>query len=188
MIRSLVLLVTFLLAAPPAPAAVTVAGVAFAETARAADGSRLVLNGVGVRTKFFVKVYVAALYLPERSADPAAILARTGPRQIRMHFLYKAIDPERMAEAWREGFEANLAPGALEALESRIRRFVGLFGTMRRGDEVLLDYLPGEGTRVLVNGELRGTIPGREFNDALLAIFIGEHPATGALKRGLLGG
>ena len=33
----------------------------------------LVLNGAGVRTRAIFKVYVASLYVPEKTADPASV-------------------------------------------------------------------------------------------------------------------
>lgn len=53
---------------------------------------------------------------------------------------------------------------------------------------ILLDFVPGSGTRVVVNGDTRGTIPGEDFNRALLRIWLGENPADAGLKKAMLGG
>ena len=58
----------------------------------------------------------------------------------------------------------------------------------KSGDTILLDYVPGTGTRVLINGESKGMIPGEEFNRALLRIWLGDQPADAALKKAMLGG
>ena len=48
-----------------------VAGVKFDETSQLSAGvPQLVLNGAGIRKKFFVKVYVGALYLPKKVTSP----------------------------------------------------------------------------------------------------------------------
>lgn len=52
----------------------------------------------------------------------------------------------------------------------------------------VLDFLPGTGTRVVVNREAKGTIPGDEFSRALLRIWLGESPADASLKKAMLGG
>jgi hypothetical protein len=57
-----------------------------------------------------------------------------------------------------------------------------------KGDVILLDYLPGAGTRVTVRGDDKGTIAGVDFNRALLRIWLGEQPADSALKKAMLGG
>ena len=56
-----------------------VAGVKLDETARLAGiDTPLVLNGAGVRSKFFVKVYVAGLYLQQKTSSAEAVLASSG--------------------------------------------------------------------------------------------------------------
>ena len=56
------------LATAPAFAAMDVAGVTFEDKARL-GGTELTLNGAGVRTKVFFKVYAIGLYLPEKKSD-----------------------------------------------------------------------------------------------------------------------
>jgi hypothetical protein len=60
-------------------------------------------------------------------------------------------------------------------------------GRINQGGTVLLDYLPGIGTRVTINGVTRITIPGADFNRALLRIWLGDRPVDGRLKQALLG-
>ena len=50
-------------------------------------GAALQLNGVGVRTRAIFKVYVGALYVPQKSSSPAALLAQKGPRRISLTML-----------------------------------------------------------------------------------------------------
>ena len=52
----------------------------------------------------------------------------------------------------------------------------------------MLDYLPGIGTRFTFNGITRLTIPGEDFNRAMLRIWLGDRPVDGRLKSALLGG
>jgi hypothetical protein len=59
----------------------------------------------------------------------------------------------------------------------------------KQGDLIALDWLPGTGTRIVLNGEPRGKIiAGEDFYRALLRIWLGEDPAQESLKRALLGG
>ena len=155
---------------------------------RPADtGQQLVLNGAGVRKKFFVSVYVAALYLPQPQRDVQALLRSPPANRVLMHFVHSEVAKRKMDEAWRDGFKNNLRPAALAALERRLERFMGLFGDMREGDRVWLDYLPGTGTTVTINGEPRGVIEGADFNAALLAVWLGDDPVSGTLKNALVG-
>jgi hypothetical protein len=51
-----------------------------------------------------------------------------------------------------------------------------------------LDFVPGTGTRVIVNGQPRGSvIPGDDFFTSVLRIWIGDKPADADLKKGLIG-
>jgi hypothetical protein len=57
-----------------------------------------------------------------------------------------------------------------------------------KGDVVTFDWLPEAGTRVGVNGvERGGTVAGADVYAALLKVWLGEDPASGALKKSLLG-
>lgn len=152
------------------------------------QGERLALNGAGVRTRFFVKVYVGALYLRERAASAAPVLEQAPPKSMRLHFLHKEVSAEKLVEAWNDGFRANTAAAALAGLEPRIAQFNALFPTVRKGDTITLDLLADGTTRVAANGQVLGTIPGADFQQALLRIWLGEKPADAALKQALLGG
>jgi hypothetical protein len=96
-----------------------------------------------------------------------------------------------LLSAFNDGLKKNHAPEQLARLEPQVKQLDGIFTAakaVKKGDVVLLDYLPGAGTRVTVRGEDRGTIPGEDFNRALLRIWLGESPADSALKKAMLGG
>ncbi len=169
-------------------AAAEVAGVNLPEqVVLEAGGGNLVLNGAGVRKKFVVKVYVGALYLPEKSGDVDRILGGPGGRRVIMHFLYKEVEAGKLVEGWNEGFAANLTDSELKAVEERLGRFNGLFRTVHSGDVYQLDMVPGTGTEVRLNGEVMGTVPGEDFYRALLKVWLGGKPADKGLKKAWLG-
>lgn len=149
-------------------------------------GKNLALNGMGVRKKMMIKVYVAGLYLEQRSADPAAIAGSDSTKRVVMHFTTNMATKSKMDEAWREGFEAN-SPDSYAALAERVTTFIGYFGDMKDGDEIVLTVSPGAGTVAALNGEEKGTITGDDFGDALLKVWLGDHPPSEDLKAGLLG-
>lgn len=149
-------------------------------------GKTLVLNGIGLRKKMVIKVYAAGLYLEERSADPAVILGSSSTKRVVMHFLTNMATKSKMDEAWREGFEAN-SPDTYPALADRVTTFMGFFGDMKDGDEIVLTVVPGAGTTAALNGQDKGTIAGDDFGAGLLKVWLGDHPPSGDLKAGLLG-
>lgn len=68
------------------------------------------LNGLGLRTKHMVKVYVAGLYLPQKSSDAVAIFNADAPERIVMHFLHGA-SKKQMSDAFDESFSDNMPIG-----------------------------------------------------------------------------
>ena len=172
---------------PVLGAARTVADVSIPEQATV-GGRTLVLNGAGVREKFFFDIYVAGLYLPRRMSDAQAILDENPPWRMLMHFVYSRVSREKLADGWREGFEENLPAERRAALEERIERFIALFPELHKGDEVVLDHLPGQGVVVTIQGRRAGRIEGDDFARALLAIWLGPQPVTSSLKKALVQG
>lgn len=148
---------------------------------------KLNLNGAGIRSKFFVKVYVGALYLPARQSDASKILQANTPWRVSMHMLHDEVSKEKLIGAWTDGFANNNSADQLAGLKDRLQQFNALFVTMQRGDVTEIDYLPSVGTRVTINGAVHGAIPGDDFQRAVLKVWLGDDPADGSLKRGMLG-
>jgi len=170
--------------AAPAHAA-ELAGVTMPDSVQV-DGSTLALNGMGLREKFFIDVYVAGLYLPKKMTSGEKILAADTARQTVMHFVFD-VDKGKICDAWNESLEANV-PNASAELETDFETLCGWMEDLADGDTMTYTYVPGKGTTVSVKGQDKGTIEGKAFADALFASWIGDHPATGKLKKGLLGG
>ena len=169
-------------------AAAELAGVFVENQVEAADGQILVLNGMGLREKFWVDVYVGSLYLTDKTADVARILSTPGPWRVQLDFVYKEVSRNKLLDAWRDGFEGNQSAETLAALKDRIDRFYSLFDSSAiAGDEYAFDYFPGTGVTVSRNGKTLGTIEGDDFKTALLEIWLGNEPADKQLKKGMLG-
>ena len=147
----------------------------------------LLLNGAGIRSKFIFDIYIGALYLPNKSQDVKQALAMPGAKRVLMHFLYDEVDKQKLTDGWTEGFENNLSDKAFQTLQPRLQDFNKLFITVKTGDQILLDYLPATGTRVTINQQTKGTIPGEDFHQALLMVWLGDDPADEDLKEAMLG-
>ncbi len=150
----------------------------------------LPLNGAGVRVRAIFKVYVAGLYVPQRSADPEKLLAQSGARRISLVML-RNLDAESLASALHDGLKNNHTDAQLKAMAPQtiaLNAALNAVGEVKKGDVIYFDYLPDAGTRVTVNGQVQGTsIPGEEFFTAVLRIWLGNKPADSGLKKGLLG-
>lgn len=168
-------------------AAREMAGVSISDQVSQADGTVLKFNGAGIRSKFVIKVYLAMLYMENPSNERDQVIGDPGAKQLIMHFLYKEVGKDDLIEAWNAGFEGNGSPAQLEELKADIERFNSMFDTVRKGDRIVLDYAPGTGTVVTIAAVEKGTIAGKDFNDLLLAIWLGDKPVGKKLRDGLLG-
>jgi hypothetical protein len=178
----------FLLFTCQAVTAMEVAGVTVPETTSIGEnGTQLVLNGAGIRKKLFIKVYVGALYLQSKQNTVAAILEAEGAKRITMHFLYNEVSAEKLVNGWNEGFSGNNSAAEIKSLQDRINQFNKFFHTVKKGDVIRLDYVPAGGTQVWINDSLKGSVPGNDFNRALLKIWLGPKPADKNLKKAWLG-
>ena len=183
-----IILAIYLLSLLSIASAAELSGVFVEDEIRAVSGETLVLNGIGLREKFWVDVYVGSLYLPAKTDDVAEILSRPGPWRLQLDFVFKEVAPDKLLEAWREGFEKNQDEETLQQLQSRIEQFYQFFDTSVVAKErYAFDYLPGQGVLVTRNDKELGLIPGEDFKTALLEIWLGNNPADKKLKKGMLG-
>ncbi len=166
--------------------AAAVAGVNVPDGADA-EGTALVLNGAGLRSKLFIKVYVGALYLPAKESNAAKILAADTARETVFHFLY-SVSKSQMCDAWDEGLAQNTPNGGPQ-VNKDFKTLCTWMEDIPKGNQMALVYLPGKGTTLTVNGKVKGTLAGKATSDAILATWIGADPVPGAdFKKAVLGG
>ena len=186
-----VAVIGILAAGVSAAPAMEIEGVKVPEQVKLGDtGPELVLNGAGLRTRAIFKVYVGALYLQQKKTAADAVLTDTGARRIALHLL-RDLSSEQLLSAFNDGLKSNHAPAELAKLDAQVKQLESIFAAVKEaktGEVILLDYIPGSGTRVVVNRDTKGTIPGEDFNRALLRIWLGERPVDAALKKAMLGG
>jgi hypothetical protein len=164
--------------------AASLAGVTLPDTAQVGS-TTLVLNGLGLRTKFTVKVYVAGLYLQQKSSDSSAIIKADAPKRIVMQFVHSA-SKEQMTDAFDEGFKDN-TPDAGKTMKPDIDNFLAALEAVKNGDQMVILYVPGTGTTLDINGTKKLTIPGSAFGQVLFSVWLGPKPPTTDLKKGILG-
>jgi hypothetical protein len=149
-------------------------------------GSKLVLNGVGSRTKYLMRMYNAGLYLPERSKDAAAIVAGNSPMAIRLQITSGMVTQEKLVESLNEGFEKSTG-GKTEVIRAQIDDFRKVLAVeIAKGDVIDLVYLPDPGVVVAKNGKKLGVVQGIAFKRALFGIWLSDNPVDAGLKKSLL--
>lgn len=144
------------------------------------------LNGAGTRSKFFINIYAAGLYLESRSADAQSILEQDKPMALRLHILSGLLSSDKMENATREGFEKS-TNGNMAALAPQIETLINAFKEdINENDVFEFIYLPTIGTHVIKNGVLSTTIEGDKFKQAFFGIWLGDKPTQKKLKKALL--
>ena len=104
--------------------------------------------------------------------------------------MLRDLSAEQINASIKEALEETLTPEERQPLEARMTRFSAIFDTMREvreGTQVTLDYLPLPGTIVSVNTEEKDRIPGADFNQALMRVWLGDRPRDPDLRKALLG-
>ncbi|MDX2086463.1 MAG: chalcone isomerase family protein [Kofleriaceae bacterium] len=146
-------------------------------------GKPLVLNGMGLReaTALKIDVYVAGLYVQTPSSNPAQLINADETKVLMLTFV-RDVDKGDITKAWTQGFKsnANVSAAQLDQLNSWMP-------DMKKGQTIKFTYVPGTGTIVDVAGQRKGTIQGADFSRSLLAVWLGDNPPSGALRKGLLG-
>lgn len=166
-------------------AAKEVAGVQFPETL-SAGGKELKLNGAGIRTKFFFQVYAAGLYLENTSQDASAVVQSDQVKRVRMKML-RDLDKKSVTDAITEGFKKN-AGDKVASLQQRLDAFNAIIPDLKKGDELLLTYVPGQGTTIEESRSGKShSVEGKDFSEALFSVWLGRQPVDEGLKNGMLG-
>ena len=142
-------------------------------------------NGSGLREKYFIDLYVSALYLKAQSSDANKIINADEEMCIRLKLVSNKVTRDKFVETVKEGFETSSTG---KASKTEIDSFMKLFSKdFKSGDDIILIYKPGIGVQVIHNGEKLGTQKGLEFKKALWGIWFGSTPADAGMKKAMLG-
>ncbi len=177
-----VLYAVFVLAAPAF--AVEVKGVKFPDKVEAA-GQDLTFNGGGERTEYGFQVYVAALYLKQKSSDAARIITADEPMNVKLEITSDMVTPANMKSSIMKAFEKS-TNGDTASLKARIDTFVDTFKGLGNHDVYNFAYVPGKGVEVSGNGVILSVIEGLDFKKALYGIWLGDKPVQKELKAMML--
>lgn len=161
------------------------AGVKMSDTV-SVEGKTLKLNGMGLRKKVVFKVYVAGLYLETPSPAGEAVILSDQIKRMQLSVL-RSLKSKQVTEAIEEGFEKN-SKAQMGALKDRLGKFGAMISDVVEGDQITMTYVPGKGTIVSVKGADKGVIEGKDFADALFAVWLGPNPVQEDLKKALLKG
>ena len=127
--------------------ALDVAGVNVAPTVSAGQKTLSSQRGGHPQGVLFVKVYVGSLYTERKVTTPAQLLADPGEKLIRMTFVIKKVEKEKIVEVFAEGL-ANNSPAVAGTAEAKA--FLSWFTA---------DFMAGDTVDVSLAAD--GTVPPR---------------------------
>lgn len=165
--------------------AVELGGITMPDELQVGDQS-LALNGAGIRSKFVFDLYVAGLYLDEKSSDAQAIIESTSPMALRLHIISSKITSKKMTKATRKGFK-KATGGKTDAISAEIEQFLEAFSAEIVEGDVFEFVSTADGVVVSKNGSEQAAISSSEFKQALFGIWLSDHPVKENLKKKLLG-
>jgi Chalcone isomerase-like len=179
-----------LVAAGAAHAQTTDVGTIKYDNALQLAGTRLQLNGAGTRYKAIFKVYTAGLYIGAKATSTETVISTPGPK--RMHIvMLRDIDANELGKLFTRGMQDNSTREDFSKSIAGTLRLSDIFSARKKlaaGENFSVDYVPGVGTTILVNGKAQAEpIKEPEFFNALLRIWLGNQPADAQLKDALLG-
>lgn len=170
--------------------AADVAGVKFAEQINGPGNAKLVLNGAGLRTRLFFKVYAMGLYLPALKHEAAQVLSLAGPKRIAIRML-RDVSADTFTEALIDGLRKNQSEAEMVRFGPRIAQLTAIMAKLKEAKEGMaidMDWVQGSGLRLVIDGKPAGQpIVGEDFYRALLSIWLGSDPVQDDLKSALLG-
>ncbi len=185
------LAIVFLLSVFSIPTqALTIDGYEIAQVIPAnSQHAELKLNGASMRILYgVVDTYIGKLYVENPVTDEEVIVAADEYKRMVFQVVMKRISGRRMAKAMYDALQLNLTAEEASKLEVRLQMMVDMFdGNLRKGEEGYIEWVPGKGSRIVIKDEVKGIIPGKDLNDAILNIWVGENPVGSTFKKQVLG-
>ena len=151
-----------------------------------AGKDNLVLNGGGVRKKYWMEMYVAGLYLSSKSKDADQIVTSNSPMAIRICIVSGLISSAKMREAVEEGFKKSTNDNTI-AYKDKIEKFQNAFSEPIKIGDVFDIVHTAELISIYKNNIPKIEIPGLDFKKAVFGIWLGINPADENIKAGMLG-
>lgn len=183
--KKALVLSTLLMMSSSAMAATEVSGVSIPDSITP-QGENLQLNGAGIRSKFFIDLYVGSLFTHEKMNQGNDVINSDEAVAIRLNITSNMITSEKMIKAMQEGFDL-VTEGKEYNLDTKITAFIDTFADpIKKGDQFTLLSVPGEGLINYKNGEFMSITSGEDFRKAVIAIWLGDEPTDSDLKEDML--
>ncbi|NVJ61329.1 MAG: TonB family protein [Gammaproteobacteria bacterium] len=164
-------------------------GIFAAQTVTLGNGTTLELKGIGKAAEFRTDIYIGTIYAP-RGVDSFSIIKETNtPKRIAVRYIVgDSYSYRKVGRHFKERIALNNAREIWQPMTREIVTFSRLFTeNFIAGDEIRLDYVPGTGTKVFLNGVLFETFKNPEFFNLFINAWVGSVPPSKSFKQGIMG-
>lgn len=169
-------------------AATEVAGVKLEDTITVA-GTKLQLNGAGIRYKGPFKVYVGDLYTTKKVHSLEELIAAPGPKRLNMTFL-REVNSTDFGKLLTRGIEDNTSKTEMSKIVPGMIKMGEIFAANKAfqpGDTSALEWDPAKGLTIWAKGKIQAEpFQDPAFFRALMSIWFGGTPADWKLKDAML--
>ncbi|MHC9510238.1 TonB family protein [Kangiella sp. M94] len=151
------------------------------------QGANLQLNGIAVHSELRQEWFLNGLYLTNKSDDPAEILNSPMIKRMQIKVLADELPGRRLKRFWIERIKNNNEAALVLENAKGVRDLADALGQdLKAGDTINIDYVPGEGTVIQINGAVVSRV-GQEVFPLMLNTWVGDRPPSSEFKDAILG-
>ncbi len=149
------------------------------------ESKKLFLNGTAFRkaSLFNVKIWLAGLYLENKTNQSEEILSSSSMKMIRLFPLYN-ISASDSVKGWKVALADN-CESSCQTLSDEIKNFLSSVPEFKKKDEYVYTFFK-DGIYYSLNGKEVFKSNNLAFARLLLATWIGKKPPTVDVRKGLL--
>lgn len=150
------------------------------------ENQELVLNGAGLREKYWFDLYACGLYLENKSSNAQQIVTDDKPMVIYIEILSSLLSKKKLVGAFKDGIKKTNSEETVAKINTDLNTFLSFIGEIVVGDKYYISYTPNQGTALYINNSKKGTIKGHLFKSAIYNIWLAQTPVDKGLKNNLL--
>lgn len=152
----------------------------------------LYLKGAAIRRAYgIVKSYVGQLYVSDTSLNEEALANSEGnePRRMVFHVTSNRVSYRRFISSINDGLPLNISDAEIAEITPRMDQAKAFLNIdIGEGTIIYIEWEPQTGmNHFVVNGQLKGSVPGIDLNNAILKLWIGKNPVGRDFKQEILG-
>ena len=155
-----------------------------------AQHAEMQLKGASVRRAYgIVDTYVGVLYVADPNLSDEKLISADAARRMVFHVVSSRVSARRFTNAINEGLSINIDRETMKTIKPRVDKLVSLFDhKFVEGTIGYIQWNPEQQqSHIVIDGVEKGTVKGKDLNDAMLKIWIGEQPVSERFKAEVLG-